>query len=105
MRIKTEFIEGDLILEPLEAKHLDNVVRLHQEAFPNSFLTLLGPGFLHELYAGFMMDPLVIAVVARLEDGTVLGSVVGPLNPNGFFSKLLRRRWWAFCLNSLKMVL
>jgi colanic acid biosynthesis glycosyl transferase WcaI len=104
MQTQTKIIEGGLVLEPLNWSHLDEVVTLHQNAFPDSFLTLLGPGFLRELYSGFLMDPLVIATIGRLENGTVLGSVVGPLLPNGFFRRLLQRRWWAFCLNSLRMM-
>jgi GNAT superfamily N-acetyltransferase len=38
--------------------------------------------------------------VAEEDAGLVLGVVVGPQNPEGYFRRLLKRRWWAFCASS-----
>jgi ribosomal protein S18 acetylase RimI-like enzyme len=75
-------------------------------AFQNFFLTFLGPRFLREFYGSFLVDPMGIGFVAQ-EDGTdkVLGAVVGPLAPGGYFKRLLKRRWWAFCLASAAAIL
>ncbi len=88
-------------LEPLTLAQVDSVVRLHLNAFPDYFLSCLGPRFLREFYVSFLMDPVAVAFVARDEHAEVVGAVVGPLDPRGFFSRLLRRRWWAFCQASL----
>ena len=79
------------------------VVRVHIEAFPNFFLTFLGPGFLRELYRGIVRDPSGIAFVAE-RDGVCGGFVAGTFEPAGFYRRLLKRRlipfawhaWWAF---------
>lgn len=80
------------------------VVRVHIEAFPNFFLTFLGPGFLRELYRGIVRDPAGIAFVAEGGDGVCGGFVAGTFEPAGFYRRLLKRRlipfaWhagWAF---------
>jgi ribosomal protein S18 acetylase RimI-like enzyme len=35
----------------------------------------------------------------------VLGAIVGPFVPTGYFKRLLRKRWYAFCLASTAAVL
>jgi len=74
-------------------------------AFPTFFLSFLGHAFLREFYGSFLSDPVGLGFVALSDDGRVLGVVVGPLNPSGYFKRLLKRRWWAFCLASVFAVL
>jgi GNAT superfamily N-acetyltransferase len=75
-------------------------------AFQEFFLTFLGAGFLKEFYRSFTEDEAGMAFVAVDEaDGQVLGGIVGPLRPGGYFKRLLKRRWWAFCLASAGAVL
>lgn len=75
-------------------------------AFPNFFLTFLGPKFLGEFYSSFLKDPMGAGFVAEdNETGEVVGVVVGPLVPQGYFKRLLIRRWWAFCLASITAIL
>jgi GNAT superfamily N-acetyltransferase len=90
-----------ITVEPLASQDLDTVVRVHLEAFPGFFLSFLGPRFLKEFYASFLVDPAGMGFVACEGEVQVLGAVVGPLNPQGYFKRLLRRRWWAFCLASV----
>ena len=89
----------------LASAEVDLVVRLHLRAFPEFFLSFLGPRFLREFYFAFLADPVGMAFVACGRDGQVLGAVVGPVNPQGFFGRLLKRRWWAFCMASMSAVL
>jgi len=75
-------------------------------AFPAFFLTFLGRGFLREFYGSFSGNPEGIGFVAADGDsGRVIGVVVGPVKPAGYFKRLLVRRWWAFCLHSAAAVL
>lgn len=92
------------VLEKMVLWDVDEVTKVHMAAFPKMFLTKLGPRFLHELYTSFLMDPVGIAFVARDEDNTVVGVVVGPLEPRGFFKRLVLRRWWKFSLASTRAV-
>lgn len=86
----------------MESCHVDRVVTLHLCAFPDFFLTFLGARFLKEFYASFLHEPTGVAYVAEERgSGRILGVVVGTVNPTGFFTRLLKRRWWAFCFSSL----
>lgn len=96
---------GEIRFEPLACAHVDACAQLHVAAFPNFFLSRLGPRFLREFYAGFLDDPDAVTAVALDHGGRVRGVVVGTLQPAGFFSRLLKRRWWAFALASLALVL
>jgi GNAT superfamily N-acetyltransferase len=60
---------------------------------------------LREFYGSFLKEPVGMAFVARDERDGVVGVIVGPLNPRGFFGRLLRRRWWAFGLASVAALL
>lgn len=95
----------DFHIAPLAPNDVDMVVKLHLRAFPDFFLSFLGPRFLREFYFSFLMDPVGMAFVARSEQDGVVGAIVGPLDPRGFFGRLLRRRWWAFGLASLAALL
>jgi ribosomal protein S18 acetylase RimI-like enzyme len=91
-------------ISPLKAACLDEVVTLHLLAFPEFFLSSLGPRFLREFYASFLADPQGVGWVAYNEAGEVVGVVVGAVDPRGYFGRLFRRRWWAFSLASLGAV-
>ncbi|MFI4912706.1 MAG: GNAT family N-acetyltransferase [Sedimentisphaeraceae bacterium JB056] len=89
---------------PLKEEYVEQMVDVHMQSFPEFFLTFLGPRFLKEFYSSFLHDRAGMAFVA-VEDGNVLGGVVGPLNPDGYFKRLLMRRWYAFILASLSAVI
>jgi ribosomal protein S18 acetylase RimI-like enzyme len=90
----------------IEVQHLRQVVDVHTKAFPAFFLTFLGPGFLREFYGSFICDRDGIGFVAiDAASGNVLGAVVGPFMPAGYFKRLLKKRWYAFCLASIAAVL
>lgn len=59
-------------------------------------MSTLGEPFLRQFYSGFLNDPTGIAVIARAESGHPVGVVVGTVDPEGFFSRLLRRRLVGF---------
>jgi GNAT superfamily N-acetyltransferase len=88
-------------LEALERHHIEDVVRIHLQGFPSFFLTFLGPRFLREFYSSFLADPVGMGFVVRDSAGQVIGAVVGSIDPRGYFTRLLKRRWWAFCLASV----
>ena len=90
----------------INSGHIDKVVDIHMRAFPNFFLTFLGPRFLREFYGSFLKDPMGIGFVAEApETSDVLGVIVGPLVAQGYFKRLLKKRWWAFCLAGINSVL
>jgi ribosomal protein S18 acetylase RimI-like enzyme len=76
------------------------LIAVHEAAFPGFFLTRMGPGFLRQLYGGFVEEAGGICLIAERQ-GKVAGFVAGTTSPRLFFSRLLRRRWAAFMLASL----
>ncbi len=96
----------ELCVVPISADHIRQVVQVHMSAFPNFFLTFLGPRFLGEFYGSFAVDPAGIGFVSQdVRTKQVYGVIVGPINPAGYFKRLLKRRWYAFCIASLTAVL
>ncbi len=89
---------------PIQEKYIDNIVDVHIKAFPDFFLTFLGPKFLKEFYNSFIVDEQGIGFVA-LENDKLLGAIVGPFQPAGYFKRLLMKKWYAFCLASIGAVL
>lgn len=90
-------------IRPAQANDIAQIVQVHIQAFPRFFLTLMGARFLHLLYTGFLDHPTGISLVAcdKGQPSKVLGFVVGTTQPSGFFSQLLKQRWFEFCLASL----
>jgi glycosyltransferase involved in cell wall biosynthesis/ribosomal protein S18 acetylase RimI-like enzyme len=72
---------------PQDAPHL---ARLHREALPDSFLPLLGDGFLRRLYLALATDQEAIAVVAEDAHG-VVGFAAGALSVRAFYRRFYRR--------------
>lgn len=92
-------------LGPIRAKDINQLAALHRQSFPGYFLSRLGESFLRQFYRGFLNDPSALTCVARDESGNVLGAAVGSSDPNGFFGRLLRRRWLGFASASVAHVL
>ncbi len=83
---------------------LEFVLHIHRQAFPKSFLTFLGAAFLRRLYKNVLLDPSGIAFVVEA-DGEIGGFVVGSDQPQGFYKRLLLRRWWQFGFAALPALL
>lgn len=96
---------SEYCIVPLKREHIDAVVDIHMQAFPDFFLSFLGRRFLRELYKAFAGDQLCVALEAvEHSGGKTLGFAVGTLKPSSFFGKLAKRRWWAFGISSLAAV-
>jgi ribosomal protein S18 acetylase RimI-like enzyme len=88
-------------IRPVHPDDVNEIVNVHVRAFPGFFLSFLGPRFLREFYSAFLCEDTGIALVAEgPADGRIFGFVVGTAQPDGFFKRLLMRRWWAFCFAS-----
>ena len=93
----------DITIAKLKSSDLDEIVKIHMEAFPDFFLTFLGPKFLEEFYRSFVNNNDGLGFTA-FSEGKIAGAVVGPLYPQGYFKKLLLRRFWAFILASITAI-
>lgn len=77
-------------IRPMTRADLRDVVSVHRAAFPNFFLSFLGPAFLRVFY-GFVASE-GIALVAVV-DGRIAGFVAGVHDSRSFYRRLLRRRF------------
>ena len=71
-------------------RDLDGVVAIHRAAFPNFFLSFLGPRFLRVFYGFIIREGIGIVALA---DGKLAGSVAGVSEPRLFYRRLMRRRF------------
>lgn len=79
---------------------LQSIVKVHGEAFPDFFLTKMGPKFLKEMYSGYLRHSSGIILVAT-DHKDVVGFVTGTTSPEEFFSDLRRRRAFLFLIYSI----
>lgn len=84
-------------LRPMTKEDTADVVAIHVAAFPQFFLTFLGPRFLRELYGAIVSDSSGIAWVAE-EEGRVVGFVAGTDAPSRFYRRLIERRVLRFAM-------
>jgi len=74
----------------LSASDVINIVAIHIESFPNSFLTKMGKPFLTEYYKAAIIGPYAI-VVGLESDGSLVGFCSGSTQPSVFYSLLLKK--------------
>lgn len=79
---------------------VSELATLHSRAFPDFFLSRLGPRFLRQFYLGYTTDPTAVICLARDQEGGIQGVCVGTTNPSGFFSRLLKRQFIGFVVAS-----
>mgnify|MGYP001940191173 FL=1 len=89
-------------IRPLQRRDVPAVAALHRASFPEFFLTSLGDGFLREFYAGFLHDRDAVTAILTMPSGEVAGVAVGSTRPDGFFSRLLRRRLLRLLVRSVQ---
>jgi ribosomal protein S18 acetylase RimI-like enzyme len=94
----------DYTIRKMSNADLEEVVQIHIKAFPGFFLTLMGRQFLFNLYNCFLNDDLSICIVA-VKDTSIKGFIVGNMDPDNFFRKILRKKGYLFFLNSVNALL
>jgi len=85
-------------IRQMSAADVEAVTNVHLAAFPEFFLSFLGPRFLRELYRAIVADDESIAFVASDGD-RVIGFVAGS-GSAGFYRRTARRRWLRFAAAS-----
>lgn len=82
---------------------LQNVVSIHEMAFPEFFLTTLGSKFLKLFYTSVMNHKDGVLLVCENEE-RVIGFCAGTMLSSGFNSKLIKSDLWAYMMVSLKIL-
>lgn len=88
-----------------QPEDLTGVVDVHLQAFPSFFLSMLGSGFLYEMYKGFLDHPNGVFWVATEESDTISGFAVGTIAPETMFSDLRKKRAAIFLWHALPALL
>jgi ribosomal protein S18 acetylase RimI-like enzyme len=84
----------------MRSQDVNSVVEIHLRTFKGFFLTFLGRKFLIELYLSILKDTSGISFVST-NNNAIFGFVVGSIEPNGLYRRLLNKSWFRFCLASL----
>src|SRR5258708_439615 len=77
-------------VRPMAREDIARVVVIHRTAFPDFFLSFLGPRFLRVFYGFVAVEGIALVALA---DGQVAGFVAGVLEPRLFYRRLMRRRF------------
>lgn len=95
---------SDQTIRKMEKQDIGYVVKVHLRSFPGFFLSFLGPRFLFLFYSGVCSSPEGIALVHVDSEKILTGFVVGAVNPQGFYARLLKRDWLKFSLASINAI-
>ncbi len=87
-------------IRDMNPNDLQDVTLIHQQAFPNFFMTLLGSPFLSRYYLTVLEYEKSISLVYVDASGNTIGFAVGFLEPSNFY-KFLREKIFQFLLPTL----
>ena len=93
--------EGEPTIRKMEKQDVELIVKVHLESFAGFFLSCLGPRFLSLFYSGAYSAPEGIVLVYQTSEKVLAGFVAGAVNPQGFYSRLLKRSWLKFSFASI----
>lgn len=82
---------------------VENIVRIHLDAFEGFFLTTLGPDFLRFYYTCFLKSLETVTMISE-EDGKVYGFAASTKYSKGFNGRLIKSHLFTFATLSLKML-
>lgn len=82
---------------------VENIVRVHLDAFDGFFLTTLGSDFLRFYYTCFLKSQETVTMISE-EEGKVYGFAASTMHSKGFNSRLIRSHLIEFTILSLKML-
>jgi ribosomal protein S18 acetylase RimI-like enzyme len=86
---------------PMTKEHVGGAVEMHLLAFRGFFLAMLGRGFLREFYKMAAGHEQTVGYVAVDPQNNVVGACFGLIDSGKFFKEILKKRWWAFILQSI----
>ena len=91
-------------MRPLKPTDIAEAVELHMAAFPDFFLTFLGPAFLRLLYRFYAADESAVALAGEV-DGQIIATVLGTSRPRNFYRRMAQRHFAPFAWACLKPLL
>ena len=82
---------------------IDAIVRVHEVAFPDFFLTKLGKAFLKLYYNSVMYHKDGVLLVCKM-DGIIIGLCAGTVLSAGFNTKLIKANIFKYGIESMKIM-
>lgn len=83
-------------------KDVDGIVRIHQEAFNDFFLTNLGARFLRIYYSSFVESDKGVVYVAEKND-VIVGFSAASYKSKGFNSYLIKHNLFKYCVEATRI--
>ena len=80
---------------------IKEVVSIHLDSFKGFFLTFMGKGFLREMYRSFCEHSASGLLVAKNDDGQILGFLAFSSELSGLYKYMLKKRLIVFAWYSL----
>ncbi len=87
-----------------QPEDISNIVDVHIKGFEGFFLTLLGRGFLSELYKAFAFRESGVLLVLYSDDN-IFGYVAGTVKPVEFYRNLRKDKAFSFFLKAIPSLL
>lgn len=91
------------IIRKTTQQDIDGIVKIHQQAFPDFFLTTLGNKFLR-LYYKCMCDNEDAITLCAEEDGEVKGFATSSYYSHGFNTALIKKNFFKFGLMGVELM-
>ena len=91
-----------ILFRVARVEDVDSIAQIHLDAFPDFFLTSLGPSFLRTYYKCFVSSDDVVCVIAE-ENNAVVGFAVTACKSKGFNKRLLLKNLKSFIPESLRI--
>jgi ribosomal protein S18 acetylase RimI-like enzyme len=90
-------------IDNLKLTDLPEAVKLHLVAFPDFFLSFLGPSFINLLYRFYITSDECLALACRSnKNNRLIGTIIGTTEPEGFYRRLAFKHFFYFGWASLK---
>ena len=94
--------DSSISILQMEQQHVADVVRVHQSAFPDYFLTFLGYRFLFLFYSEILKTEGNSSIIAWSDEaGSVVSFAVSVKDQEHFYSRLIKRRLVSFALAAI----
>lgn len=90
-------------IKVVKQSDISQIISIHQEAFPDFFLTSLGDNFLYLYYSSICKSLEAVFLCVKDEKDTIIGFAASSLNSNGFNSRLIKRDLFSYLLLSVKL--
>ena len=94
---------SNIMVRPACVQDVREVVVIHQSAFPDFFLTHLGPDFLKLYYKSFISETDSTCLVA-IHDGDIVGFSTTANKSRGFNTGLIKKHFLSFMLMGFKIL-